>query len=593
MAALAAGVLALLAALRFGGGIVETQIPGLPSAGPLTDWGLPLSRFCLDVCGVACVGTLLAALLAPAASPESAACTRAAGWWALGLAACAAMSYLLTVSSMIPMPLTHLLAVPDLVGFGTSVPQTQALLAVLIIATALVPLTLLPRVPGWIRLALAAFALLPPAYVGHAASAGEHDVAISALMSHLLAVSVWVGGLAAVLVHFRRSQHLAVVLPRFSAVALWCFAAVTLSGVVGAWVRLNTPADLWETSYGLLLVAKTVALAVLAWCGWNHRRRTVQGVARRSVRHTFVRLAAGEVIVMAVAMGLAVGLSRTPPPGGHGGSPPAPFSLGGLITEVRLDTTILLLLAPPAIGYLLWARRRPSWPAARTIAWYAGLALAALVLLGGVASYARAMPSVHALQHVVLSVIVPVLLCLGAPATLAARRPGAATRSGSVVTHPAFLLAVSTLPGLLLYGTDWLAWSLSGWAPHLLTALLFLGAGLLVFWVVTGVDPLPRPLPAPARAWLLAAVTVVQLGVGAALLFGPQVAADWYATAVPATDVLADQRLAGAIHLILPLPPLAVLAIRLTAPSRRTPAMLRTGRAAQTTIPQRVVRPGS
>ena len=81
-----AGVVVLVAALRFGGGIVETEIAGLPSAGPFTDWGLPLARFCSDLCAVGCLGTLLAALLAPAAAPESAACTRAAGWWALGSA---------------------------------------------------------------------------------------------------------------------------------------------------------------------------------------------------------------------------------------------------------------------------------------------------------------------------------------------------------------------------------------------------------------------------------------------------------------------------------------------------------------------------
>ncbi|MEU6715727.1 cytochrome c oxidase assembly protein [Nonomuraea sp. NPDC046802] len=582
----AAGLITLVAALQFGGGMIETEIPGLPSAGPLTNWGLPVARFWMDVCAVACIGTLLAAVvLAPSGSPESSACTRAAGWWALGLAAGAAVSYVLTVSSMIPMPVANLLAFPDLLGFGASIPQTQALLIVLATATVLAPITIVPRFPGWIRLALAAFAILPPAYVGHAASSGAHDVAVSAMVSHLLGVSAWVGGLAAVLVHFRRSERLATVLPRFSTIALCCFAAVALSGLVGAWVRLSTPADLWQTSYGLLLLAKTATLGLLAWFGQNHRRRTVLGTAERSVRHTFVRLAAGEVTVMAVAMGLAVGLSTTPPPvsGHESAAPPPSFTPIALITEFRLDPTVLLLLALPAIGYLIGVRRLSSWPAGRTLSWYAGLALIALVLFGGGAGYAGTVPYVHAVQHVVLSVIAPVLLCLGAPITLAAQATTAASQYGHLgsrmlawrITHPAVLLVAGALPGILLYGTAWLPWSLSDWAARLATQALFVCSGLLVFWVVAGVDPLPRAFPATARAWLLAAVAVGQLGLGAALMLGPQLAPGRPPS--PGVDLLADQRLAGAVFLLLPLLPLAVLAVRLTGrPSGRARAALRT-----------------
>ncbi|GAA3579456.1 cytochrome c oxidase assembly protein [Nonomuraea rosea] len=578
----------LVVALRFGGGIVETEIAGLPSAGPFTDWGLPVARFCVNLCAVGCLGTLLAAaVLAPATSPESAGCTRAAGWWALGWAASAAMSYLLTVSSIIPMPLADLLAFRELLSFGASSPQAQAMLLVLALATVLVPLTLLPRVPGWVRLATAAFAILPPSYVGHAASSGDHDLAVSALLSHVLAVSIWVGGLAAVLVHFRRSGDLALVLARFSTIALCCFAAVAVSGLAGAWARLNTPADLYQSRYGQLLLAKVAVLAVLGWFGWTHRRRTVARAQERSVRHTFARLAAGEVVVMTAAMGLAAALSRTPPPvsaGGHGdqalGYDLAPFTLGALFTEVRPDPAVLLLLALPAIGYLLGVRRLASWPTSRTLAWYAGLALIAFVLVGGADGYARAMPSVQAVQHVVLSVVAPVLLCLGAPVTLVSRATTATSQYGNVGerllawrgTHPALLLAACTLPGLLLYGTAWLPWSLSAHGPHLLTGLLFLLTGLLTFWVAAGVDPLPRPFPPAARGWLLAVVTVVQLALGAALLLGPPVAAGWYVVAAPAgaPGLLDGQRLAGAVFVLLPLPPIALLAVRLWRPGRNT-----------------------
>lgn len=553
------GVLVLVAALRFGGGAGAPQIAGLPTAGPLTDWGLPVMRLVHELCAVACVGTLLAAaVLAPAASPESARCLRAAGWWALGWALSSLLSYLLTLSSFIAMPVADVLSVPGLLSSGTELPQARALLVVVAVTFVVAVATLVPRLPRWIPLAVALFGLLPPAYVGHAASAGDHDLAVSALMAHLLSMALWVGGLGAVLVCFRRSGDLPIVLRRFSTIALCCFAAVAFSGAVSGWTRLGTPADLWQTPYGLLLLAKAATLGVLGWFGWSHRRRTVEGVADRGVRRTFVRLAAGELGVMAVAMGLAVGLSRTPPPPGAESGEHVhplleyvvtPFSPGALIGEVRLDSLVVLLLALPAAGYLFGVRRAVTWPAGRTIAWYAGLGLAALVLLSGVAGYSRAMLSVQALQHVVLAVVVPLLLCLGAPLTLA-RRP--TSRYGRRVMTPGLLLIAYPALFLLLYGTDWLPWSLSGYAQHLATQLLFLGLGLAASWVLAGVDPLPRPFP---RVPLLAVVAGTHLAVGAYLLAGPPVAARWFAMTTPpgAPDLVTDQHVAGAVVLIVPL----------------------------------------
>ncbi|MFI7641166.1 cytochrome c oxidase assembly protein [Nonomuraea sp. NPDC049400] len=576
-ALIAAGLVVLAVAL--GSGARGPAIAGLPTAGPLTAWGMPLVRFCYHLCAVATVGTLLAAaVLAPLSSPQKAACLRAAGRWALGWAAAGLLSYLLTVSEVTALPVPNLLAAPELLAFSLSIPQARVLLLVAAMVAVAGVAARLPRLPAWIPLAIAAFSTLPPTYVGHAASAANHDIAVSALMTHLLAVSLWVGGLGAVLLHFRHSDDLRVVLSRFSAIALWCFAGVAVSGLAAAWVRLNTFSDLWQSAYGGFLLAKTAALAILAGFGWTHRRRTVARVADRSVRQVFIRLAAGELIVMAAAMALAVGLSRTPPPipqidGGHLFRvleyDLAPFTPAALLTEVRLDPMILLLLALPAIGYLAGLRRVASWPLGRTLAWYTGLALMGLVLLGGAGGYARVMVSAHALQQTVLAVLAPLLLCLGAPLTLAAtassqygdpgsRRPG---RLAVLVCLPiAYMLAFP-----LLYRTGWLAWALSEHAAHLATELGFFGAGSVVFWMLAGVDPLPRPISWAVRAGLLAAVGAVQLAMGALLLLGPPVAADWFLLAAPpgAPDLLSDQRLAAVAYLLVALLPLTLLAVRL------------------------------
>jgi putative copper resistance protein D len=53
---------------------------------------------------------------------------------------------------------------------------------------------------------------------------------------------------------------------RFSAVALWCFIAMAVSGIINAGVRIRL-SDLFSTSYGWLVVAKAVALLTLGVIG--------------------------------------------------------------------------------------------------------------------------------------------------------------------------------------------------------------------------------------------------------------------------------------------------------------------------------------
>ncbi|GLW06415.1 copper resistance protein D [Microtetraspora sp. NBRC 13810] len=594
------GVVVLAGVLLAGGGAPQPMAEGLPDAGPITGWGLPLVRFAYDLCAIATVGALVTGVvLTPRDTPERTACLHAAAGWALGWTLCGVATYLLTISSLVGTPPGEVLADPSLLTFGATFPETQAVLFAL--AAAVVVASGARTFPGWTLLVAAVLGLLPPVYAGHAASSGDHEMAISGLTLHLVAVAVWVGGLAAVLLHFRRSDRLTTVLPRFSTLALVCFAGVAVSGVASAWVRLGSVADLWQTPYGLVVVAKAGVLAALGAFGWAHRRRTVAGIGERPVRHTFLRLAAGEAVVMAAAVALAVGLSRTPPPvlegGGHGhgalGFELAPFSLAALVTEIRPDPLVLFVLAVPAAGYLVGLRRLARdgvpWPPGRTLAWFAGLAVLALVLLCGAGGYARAMLAVHAVQYAVLGVVAPLLLAFGAPLTLAAQATSPRSQYGDAatavldgrlaarITHPAVLAVLYAAPFALLYGTGWLTLSASGHAYHLINQAVFLGAGLLCAWVLAGVDPLPRPVTWTTRAALLALVAAVQVAVGLLLLAGPPLATGWFFLAAPPgyADLAAGQRTAGLVFLVLPTAALAVPAVRLARwrrSARRTAA---------------------
>src|SRR5204862_1448267 len=98
--------------------------------------------------------------------------------------------------------------------------------------------------------------LVPQALAGHAASSTGHTLAVASLLVHILAAALWCGGLFALAVAARRGvAGLRFAVPRFSTLALWCFAAVAASGVVNAAVRLGSLDALLATQYGGLVLA--------------------------------------------------------------------------------------------------------------------------------------------------------------------------------------------------------------------------------------------------------------------------------------------------------------------------------------------------
>ncbi|NJC21440.1 putative copper resistance protein D [Arthrobacter pigmenti] len=148
---------------------------------------------------------------------------------------------------------------------------------------------------------------------GHSASESGHGAAMFSMTGHIGAASLWVGGLAGLgwLAH-AHPNLLRPTVARFSRLALTCAAVVGVSGVVSAVVRVESLALLPGSLYGAVLLAKTMAFIGLIVFGVLHRRRLL---AQDSfTARTFLQLAAGEVLIMGVAYGLAVALVRLDPP---------------------------------------------------------------------------------------------------------------------------------------------------------------------------------------------------------------------------------------------------------------------------------------
>ncbi|MEV0779620.1 cytochrome c oxidase assembly protein [Streptomyces sp. NPDC050428] len=536
--AVAAALLTLWA-----GGTAAEQVPGIQGPGALTTWGLPVARTVANAAAVVVIGALLlVAVLLPGGRRLDDTRLRHMTWAAVAAAVWAAASAALlvfTLSDLFARPVGQVLAPDVLADFVLTDAQGRSY-ALMTGAGAILATTC----PGigttrWARVALllAVAGLLPPAFTGHSAGAGNHDAAVTSLALHLVGVAVWVGGLALLLVAaVKRDAGLDVAVRRFSPLAAWAFLAVAASGVVNAAVRLPSTADVFTSRYGLLVLLKTVALLILGGLGWWHRQRVLPTVGGGS-RRPFIRLAAGELLVMAAAMGLAAALSRTPPPGaGTSALSPAEELLGfpmppplgdfpwtPLFTEWRFDPLFAFGTAAAALAYLTAVRklraRGDRWPAGRTIAWMAGLVVTVLATMSGLAVYGTVMFSVHMGQHMILAMTVHILLVLGAPATLALRAlPTAAkgatgprelllallrSRYVKLISHPVVASVLFIASAFAVYYTSLFENLMRSHLGHTVMLVHFLAVGLLFFWVIIGVDPGPRRPPYLGRLFVL------------------------------------------------------------------------------------------
>ena len=192
-----------------------------------------------------------------------------------------------------------------------------------------------------VALALAGAMALTTALSGHAADWG--DVTPSVLLDwiHVLAASLWIGGVVALaLVAFGPGSALAPssvthICARFSRLAGWSLAAVVLTGVYNAWVQLPDVAALRDTPYGRVLLAKLALVVVLVLLGGTNRYALLprltgvpaRGLVARGVRRCrlalfgparvspsrLVTVVACEAALGAAVLGLTAVLGETTP----------------------------------------------------------------------------------------------------------------------------------------------------------------------------------------------------------------------------------------------------------------------------------------
>ncbi|MFI5933282.1 cytochrome c oxidase assembly protein [Actinoplanes sp. NPDC051494] len=201
-----------------------------------------------------------------------------------------------------------------------------------------------------------------------------------------------------------------------------------------------------------------------------------------------------------------------------GDTVPPPFSAGEIFTQIRLTSLIALFMLIAAALYLYGVhrlrQRGDTWATGRTVAFLAGgLGSIAAVTVTGIEAYDTTLLSVHMIQHMVLSMVGPIFLALGAPVTLALRtlpKPGRKivlavvhSRFATVLTFPLVAFAIFIANPFVLYFTGLYRATLEHAWLHEFIHVHFIVTGCLFFWPLLGLDPLPNRWPYPARALLM------------------------------------------------------------------------------------------
>ncbi|BAX96880.1 copper resistance D precursor [Mycobacteroides stephanolepidis] len=587
LAALAGLVAAAIGALSLAEALLAT---GLPNPGPVTSYGLPFVRAAAEIVAVVAVGAfLLTAFFVP---PQSTGVLDVDGYRSLRVGTAASTALAVLSAVMVPLSISDVAGQPvsdfglgELWTLAGEIETVNAWRWMAFIAAGVAIASRMVLRWSWTPLLVvgSVATLMPLALVGHSATGGAHDLGTNSLIIHLVSAALWAGGLVALLIHaLRGGGYLDVAARRFSTLALWCYVAIGLSGIINALIRVQL-SDLFTTRYGWLLVGKATALLVLGILGYLQRRSAITALSEEPQnRRPLIRLAGMEAVIFAVTFGIAVGLGRTPPPPPVNLNPsPVEVAIGytldgpptpqRLMFDWRFDLIFGTAAIVFAVAYLVGVRRLKKrgdeWPVGRTIAWLSGCAFLLIATSSGVGRYMPAMFSMHMAAHMMLSMLIPVLLVLGGPITLLLRVLPAAgkgdppglrewvqialhSKFSRFLTHPlvATSLFIGGFYGLYLSGLYDAAVDVH--AAHLAMNVHFLLSGYLFYWVVIGIDPSPRRLPPVAKLGIVLVSLPLHAFFGVILMGTKSILGEKFYSnlALPwRIDLASDQHMGGAI----------------------------------------------
>jgi cytochrome c oxidase assembly factor CtaG len=236
-----------------------------------------------------------------------------------------------------------------------------------------------------------------------------------------------------------------------------------------------------------------------------------------------------------------------------------------VFTAWTLELVPLLLIALTAglyvAGVVALRRRGVRWSVWRSASFLV-LGLGALVVAtqSSLATYDTTLISMHMVQHMLLTMVAPIFMALGAPITLALRtlprRPRGwllsvlHSRVARVLTSPPVAFTLFVLSPWALYFSGIYEATLESGLLHELLHLHFLVIGCLFFWPLLGLDPVPGRVAYPFRMLMVFATLPFHAFLGVTIMtMDGVIASEWYFglnrdwSPSPAED----QRIAGGI----------------------------------------------
>jgi putative copper resistance protein D len=427
-------------------------------------------------------------------------------------------------------------------------------------------------------LLLSLAAIIAPVFESHSVSSGSHALAIGSLVVHVVAISLWVGGLVAIT--FLKAEDRAIALPRFSALALWAAIAVAASGTANAWARL-TVQSAWSSDYARMVLLKILLTAALIFFGYLNRRQ-LKGSLKLDGKQ-LGRLLSVEVLIMAITTFVGAKLSTMQPPlraessvldpglAVAGIATPPPPNLWRLISLYDPDALMIgVLVTAVALyirGVIILTRRGDKWPVGRTVAFALGISAIDYATSGGLGVYAKFSFEYHMIAHMLLGMVAPIGIVLGAPITLALRTlPQGRTseergvrgtliallhsKPAGVFTNPISALAIFDGSLFVLYMTPLFGNLMQSHLGHLVMSVHFLLAGILFFHVIIGIDPNPRKVPHIVRIVILLAAMSIHAFFAIALISNSTLIDQGYFASLQTPwnlDLLADQKAGGSV----------------------------------------------
>ena len=443
------------------------------------------------------------------------------------------------------------------------------------IIAALLVLILIPtirRTGGAVALLLiTCVGLLAPYLENHSASSGHHMLAVGLVLTHVLALALWLGGLIALALIGKEDRKFAAL--RFHSIALWSLVAVALSGSINGWVRLGEISNIGST-YGILLIAKSLLLFLVFAVAFKFRVKQEEsfddGVLSKQLGI--------EGALFAVTMVLAVILGQSAPPESANSEPINPI-LGSVMPPSPTFSRLLLGYEPNGLflsllillvalyikGVVTLSRRGDKWPVNRTIFFALGISVADFAVNGGLGMYSHVAFSFHMVAHMALATLAPIGIALGAPITLALRTlpTGRAaqergirgyalallhSRYSKIVTHPIVAMLIFDISMFALYFTNLFSWLMSYHFGHFFMEMHFFIAGFLFFAAIMGIDPIPNKLPFIGRIVVIFAAMSIHAFFSVSLMSSTVLVDGGYFASLDRPwwpDLLADQR-AGA-----------------------------------------------